>query len=91
MLASQKDNIWSSASAALIYFKLFKEVYAKVGLHQLDFDGCVFVKYSQDIKAQPPLSVENTLESGAFKTMDTVPKIKVSINHASILSHALSS
>jgi hypothetical protein len=51
MLASQKDYIWSSASAA-----------------------CVFVKYSQNIKGQPHLSVENIIESGAFMTMDTVPK-----------------
>jgi hypothetical protein len=33
-----------------------------------------FVKYSQNIKGQPPLSVENIIESGAFMTMDTVPK-----------------
>jgi hypothetical protein len=63
------------------------------GLRQLDCDECVFVKYSQNIKGQPPLSVENTIESGAFMTMDTVRylKINVSIDHASILSHALSS
>jgi hypothetical protein len=60
--------------APISYFKLCKEVYAKVGLRQLDYDECVFVKYSQNIKGQPPLSVENIIESGAFMTMDTVPK-----------------
>jgi hypothetical protein len=60
--------------AQLSYFKLCKEVYAKVGLRQLDCDECVFVKYSQNIKGQPPLSVENIIESGSFMTMDTVPK-----------------
>jgi hypothetical protein len=59
---------------ASFFFKLCKEVYAKVGLRQLDCDECVFVKYSQNIKGQPPLSVENIIESGAFMTMDTVPK-----------------
>ena len=34
----------------------------------------VFVKCSQNIKGQPPLSVENILESGVFMTMDTVPE-----------------
>jgi hypothetical protein len=49
-------------------------VYTKVRLRQLDCEECVFVKYSQNIKGQPPLSVENIIESGAFMTMDTVPE-----------------
>ena len=43
-------------------------------LRQLDCDECVFVKYSQNIKGQPPQSVKNIMESGAFMTMDTVLK-----------------
>jgi hypothetical protein len=69
-----KKTIYGLVQAPLSYFKLCKEVYAKVGLRQLDCDECVFVKYSQNIKGQPPLSVENILESGAFMTMDTVPE-----------------
>ena len=68
-----KKTIYGLVQAPLSYFKLCKEVYAKVGLRQLDCDECVFVKYSQNIKGQPPLSVENIIESGAFMTMDTVP------------------
>jgi hypothetical protein len=60
--------------APLSYFKLCKEVYTKVGLRQLDRDECFFVKYSQNIKGQPPLCVENILEAGACMMMDTVPK-----------------
>ena len=60
--------------APLSYFKLCKDVYAKIGLRQLDCDECVFVKYSQNIKGQLPLSVENIIESGDFMTMDTVPE-----------------
>jgi hypothetical protein len=59
MLASQKDYIYGLVQAPLSYFILCKEVYAKVGLRQLDCDECVFVKKknSQNIKGQPPLSV----------------------------------
>jgi len=71
-----KKTIYGLVQAPLSYFKLCKEVYAKVGLRQLDCDECVFVKCSQNIKGQPPLSVENIIESGAFMTMDTVPKDK---------------
>jgi hypothetical protein len=71
-----KKTIYGLVQAPLCYFKLCKEVYAKVGLRQLDCDECVFVKCSQNIKGQPPLSVENIIESGAFMTMDTVPKDK---------------
>ena len=46
----------------------------KVGMRQLDSDGCVFVKCAQNIKGQPPLTVEQIIESGSFMTMDTVPK-----------------
>ena len=46
----------------------------KVGLRQLDCDECVLVKYSQNIKDQPPLTAEHIIESGAFVTMDTVPE-----------------
>ena len=56
------------------YFKLCKEVYAKVGMRQLDSDECVFVNCAQNIKGQPPLTVEHIIESGAFMTMDTVPE-----------------
>jgi hypothetical protein len=66
-----KKTIYGLVQAPLSYFKLCKEVYAKVGVRQLDCDECVFVKYSQNIKGQPPLSVENIIESGAFMTMDT--------------------
>jgi hypothetical protein len=69
-----KKTIYGLVQAPLSYFKLCKEVYAKVGLRQLDCDECVFVKFSQNIKGQPPLSVENIIESGSFMTMDTVPE-----------------
>ena len=71
-----KKTIYGLVQAPLSYFKLCKDVYAKVGLRQLDCDECVFVKCSQNIKGQPPLSVENIIESGAFMTMDTIPKDK---------------
>ena len=61
-----KKTIYGLVQAPLSYFKFCKEVYAKVGLRQLDCDECVFVKCSQNIKGQPPLSVENIIESGAF-------------------------
>jgi hypothetical protein len=68
-----KKTIYGVVQAPLSHFKLCKEVYAKVGLRQLD-DECVFVKYSQNIKGQPPLTAENIIESGAFMPMDTVPE-----------------
>ena len=69
-----KKTIYGLVQAPLSYFKLCKDVYAKVGLRQLDCDECVFVKYSQNIRGQPPLSVENILQAGVFMTMDTVPE-----------------
>lgn len=68
-----KKTIYGLVQAPLSYFKLCKEVYHKVGLRQLDSDECVFVKYVQNIKGQPPLTAEKILESGAFMTMETVP------------------
>ena len=52
-LMSLKKTIYGLVQAPLSYFKLCKEVYAKVGLRQLDCDECVFVKFSQNIKGQP--------------------------------------
>ena len=69
-----KKTIYGIVQAPFSYFKLCKEVYAEVGLCQLDCDECVFFKYSQNFKGQLPLSVENIIESGAFMMMDTVPK-----------------
>ena len=69
-----KKTIYGLVQAPLSYFKLCKEVYQKVGLRQLDCDECVFVKYAQNVKGQPPLSTEKILESGAFMTMETVPE-----------------
>lgn len=69
-----KKTIYGLVQAPLSYFKLCKEVYAKVGMRQLDSDECVFVKCAQNIKGQPPLTVEHIIESGAFMTMDTVPE-----------------
>jgi hypothetical protein len=43
--------------APINYFRLCKEVYAKCGLKQLESDECVFIKYAQNIKGQPPLTV----------------------------------
>ena len=68
-----KKTIYGLVQAPLSYFKLCKEVYRKVGLRQLECDECVFVKYAQNIKGQPPLTAEHILESGAFATMETVP------------------
>jgi hypothetical protein len=47
--SQNEENIHGLGQAPLSYIKLCKEVYAKVGLHQLDCDECVFVKYSQNI------------------------------------------
>ena len=69
-----EKTIYGLVQAPLSYFKLCKEVYGKIGLRQLDCDECVFVKYSQNIKGQPPLTAEHIIESGAFMTMDTVPE-----------------
>ena len=69
-----KKTIYGLVQAPLSYYKLCKEVYQKVGLRQLDSDECVFVKYAQNIRGQPPLTMEKILESGAFMTMDTVPE-----------------
>ena len=69
-----KRTIYGIVQAPLSHFKFCKGVYHKISLCQLDCDECVFVKYSQNIKGQPPLSVKNIIESGAFMTMDTVPK-----------------
>ena len=69
-----KKTIYRLVQAPLSYFKLCKEVYTIVGLRQLDCDECVFVKYFQNIKGQPPLTAENIIESEAFMTMDTVPE-----------------
>ena len=69
-----KKTIYGLVQAPLSYFKLCKEAYNKVGLRQLDCDECVFVKYAQNIKGQPPLTTEQILESGSFMTMETVPK-----------------
>jgi hypothetical protein len=38
-----KKTVYGLVQAPLSYFKLCKEVYAKVGLRQLDCDECVFV------------------------------------------------
>jgi hypothetical protein len=72
-----KKTIFGLVQAPLSYFKLCKEVYGKIGLRQLDCDECVSVKYSQNIKGQPPLTAENIIESGAFMTMDTVPEHQI--------------
>ena len=69
-----KKTIYGLVQAPLSYYKLCKEVYQKVGLRQLDSDECVFVKYAQNIRGQPPLTMEKILESGAFMTMATVPE-----------------
>jgi len=69
-----KKTIYGLVQAPLSYFRLCKEVYKKVGLRQLDSDECVFVKYAQNIKGQPPLTAEKILESGAFTTMESVPE-----------------
>ena len=39
----------------------------------LESDECVFYRYAQNIKGQPPLTVENLIESGGFHTMPIVP------------------
>ena len=69
-----KKTIYGLVQAPLSYFKLCKEVHGKIGLRQLDCDECVFMKYSRNIKGQPPLTAEHIIESGAFMTMDTVPE-----------------
>ncbi len=69
-----RKTICGLVQTPLSYFKLCKEAYAKVGTRQLDSDECVFVKCAQNIKGQPLLTAEHIIESGAFMTMDTVPK-----------------
>ena len=52
-----EKTIYGLKQAPINYFRLCKEVYAKCGLKQLESDECVFIKYAQNIKGQPPLTV----------------------------------
>jgi len=51
-----KKTIYGLKQAPINYFRLCKEVYAKCGLKQLESDECVFIKYTQNIKGQSPLT-----------------------------------
>ena len=41
---------------------------------QLKSDECIFVRYENNIIGNPPLNIEDLLESGYFRTMPIVPE-----------------
>ena len=59
--------------ASRSYFLLCQDEYVKCGLTQLKSDECVFVKYVNNIKGDPPLDLDNILDHGMFDTMTEVP------------------
>jgi hypothetical protein len=61
-LRLKKDNLW---------YRFHISNFAREFITKSACDECVFVKYSQNIKGQPPLTAENIIELGAFMTMDT--------------------
>ena len=67
-------TIYGLKQSPLAFYRLCKEVYTKCGLKMLESDECVFYRYAQNIKGQPPLTVENLIESGGFHTMPIVPR-----------------
>ena len=71
-----------SPSLSLKFFGLwrirFPPVLVRTGrrlpVQALGERGVLVIKYAQNIKGQPPLTMEKILESGAFMTMETVPE-----------------
>ena len=67
-------TIYGLKQSPLAFYSLAKEVYLKCGLKMLKSDECVFYRYVQNIKGQPPLTVEDLIESGGFHTMPFIPE-----------------
>jgi hypothetical protein len=55
------------------FFLLCQDEYVKCGLTQLKSGECVFVKYVNNIKGDPPLNLDNILDHGMFDTMTELP------------------
>ena len=71
-----RKTVYGLKQSPAAYYKLCREVYTKVGMTQLKSDECIFVRYENNIIGNPPLNIEDLLESGYFRTMPIVPEHK---------------
>ena len=69
-----RKTVYGLKQSPAAYYKLCREVYTKVGMTQLKSDECIFVRYENNIIGNPPLNIEDLLESGYFRTMPIVPE-----------------
>jgi len=65
--------VYGLVQAPRQYYMLYREVYQKAGMKQLQTDECVFTRYVSNIIGQPSLTNENLLVDGKFLNMEIVP------------------